>query len=57
MQALGAYGFLGLVKGHKGFLEHVPAALRSLHTLVADRAGLEDLESTLATALKEIRSQ
>lgn len=30
MQALGAYGFLGLVKGRTHFLEHVPAALASL---------------------------
>ncbi len=30
MQALGAYGFLGLVKGHKHFLKHVPAAMNSL---------------------------
>src|SRR5213078_923690 len=30
MQALGAYGFLGLVKGHKHFLQHVPAAMKSL---------------------------
>jgi hypothetical protein len=34
MQALGAYGFLGLVKGHKHFLQHVPNALRSLRTVV-----------------------
>ena len=30
MQALGAYGFLGLVKERRAFLEHIPAALRSL---------------------------
>jgi aminoglycoside/choline kinase family phosphotransferase len=30
MQALGAYGFLGLVKGHKHFLKYVPAAMESL---------------------------
>jgi N-acetylmuramate 1-kinase len=30
MQALGAYGFLGLKKGLKGFLGHVPAGLRNL---------------------------
>jgi aminoglycoside/choline kinase family phosphotransferase len=30
MQALGAYGFLGLEKGLKGFLEHIPAGLRLL---------------------------
>jgi aminoglycoside/choline kinase family phosphotransferase len=47
MQALGAYGFLGLVKGHKHFLKHVPAAVKSLHSLVAEIAGLEKLERRL----------
>ncbi len=31
MQALGAYGFLGLKKGLKAFLDHVPAGLRNLY--------------------------
>ncbi len=31
MQALGAYGFLGLGKGLKSFLEHIPAGIRNLH--------------------------
>mgnify|MGYP003498096258 CR=1 FL=1 len=30
MQALGAYGFLAVVKGKKYFLKHVPEALRLL---------------------------
>ncbi len=30
MQALGAYGFLGLKKGLKAFLDHIPAGLRNL---------------------------
>jgi aminoglycoside/choline kinase family phosphotransferase len=30
MQALGAYGFLSLVKGRKYFMKHVPEALRLL---------------------------
>ncbi len=30
MQALGAYGFLGLKQGLKAFLEHIPAGLRHL---------------------------
>jgi N-acetylmuramate 1-kinase len=47
MQALGAYGFLGLVKGHKHFLKHVPAAMKSLHFVVAEIAGLEKLERRL----------
>jgi hypothetical protein len=37
MQALGAYGFLGLRKGLKAYLEHVPAGLSNL-TRAADRA-------------------
>jgi hypothetical protein len=47
MQALGAYGFLGLVKGHKHFLKHVPAALKSLQCIVAEIEGLSDLGKTL----------
>src|SRR6266478_686197 len=30
MQALGAYGFLGLVRGHEHFLQYIPRAVRSL---------------------------
>jgi len=30
MQALGAYGFLGIVKGKSEFLHHIPAGLRNL---------------------------
>jgi len=37
MQALGAYGFLGLKKGMKNFLESIPAGLRNLQ-LAASRA-------------------
>jgi N-acetylmuramate 1-kinase len=47
MQALGAYGFLGLVKHHKTFLEYVPVALGSLRALLADIAGLETLKSII----------
>ncbi len=35
MQALGAYGFLGLVRERKAFLEHIPAALASLRQVLA----------------------
>jgi aminoglycoside/choline kinase family phosphotransferase len=31
MQALGAYGFLGLKKGLKAYLEHIPSGLHNLH--------------------------
>jgi aminoglycoside/choline kinase family phosphotransferase len=50
MQALGAYGFLGLVKGHKHFLEHIPKAVNSLREVAAETAGL-DLFKNLLTAL------
>ena len=47
MQALGAYGFLGLVKGHKSFLQHVPKAIGSLRDVVAKVNNLEPLEDLL----------
>ena len=47
MQALGAYGFLGLVKGHKDFLQHIPKALRSLRTIVANIENLQPLTKRL----------
>ena len=48
MQALGAYGFLGLVKDHRHFLEHIPKAVRSLREAVAGISGLELFEKFLA---------
>ena len=47
MQALGAYGFLSLVKGHKGFLQFIPTALKSLRAIVAEMEGLTPLSSFL----------
>ena len=47
MQALGAYGFLGLVKGNTAFLAHIPAALASLREIVAQIDGTEKLQETL----------
>ena len=43
MQALGAYSFLGLVKGHKHFLQYIPNALRSLRAVVAKIENLQSL--------------
>ena len=40
MQALGAYGFLGLVKGHPQFLAHIPPALALLRQVAARIEGL-----------------
>jgi len=48
MQALGAYGFLGLVKGNKSFLQYIPRAVRSLRDTVANIDGLEPFASFLA---------
>ncbi len=48
MQALGAYGFLGLAKGYTDFLEYIPGAVSSLREVVGKTAGLESLEKSLA---------
>src|SRR5256714_13380471 len=47
MQALGAYGFLGLVKGNKTFLNHIPAAIDSLRTLAGEIPELGKLSVVL----------
>jgi aminoglycoside/choline kinase family phosphotransferase len=47
MQALGAYGFLGLVKGNKAFLDHIPAAIESLRELADEIPELERLSAAL----------
>jgi hypothetical protein len=43
MQALGAYGFLGLKKGLKAFLEHIPAGLHHLQLAATQAASLPRL--------------
>ena len=47
MQALGAYAYLGLVRGNKAFLEHIPPALHSLRAVVRQIEGTEPLRETL----------
>jgi hypothetical protein len=47
MQALGAYGFLGLVRGNRAFLDHIPAAIESLRALIAEIPELERLSVVL----------
>ena len=47
MQALGAYGFLGLQKGRAGFLGHIPAARRLLRETAARLASLDELVRAL----------
>jgi hypothetical protein len=48
MQALGAYGFLGLVKGHKHFLQYIPGAMRTLRDSLSHIDGLEPLAACIA---------
>jgi hypothetical protein len=43
MQALGAYGFLGLRKGLKAYLDHIPGGLRNLHLAASNLASLPRL--------------
>jgi aminoglycoside/choline kinase family phosphotransferase len=43
MQALGAYGFLGLKKGLKSYLEYIPAGLRNLYHAVCSVGSLPRL--------------
>jgi aminoglycoside/choline kinase family phosphotransferase len=47
MQALGAYGFLGLCKGRRDFLAHIPAARRSLREVAARVDGLDEFVALL----------
>ena len=55
MQALGAYGFLGLVKNHRHFLAYIPKALQSLGEIVEEIEGLAPLAEVL-TQLKSDRT-
>lgn len=48
MQALGAYGYLGLVRGKPEFLAHIPVALGSLREVAAGIAGLDEFNALLA---------
>ena len=47
MQALGAYAYLGLVKENTAFLSHIPPALSSLRSIVAQIEGAEKLREAL----------
>ena len=42
MQALGAFGFLGHVKGKREFLKHIPRALAHLQLALDELAGMSD---------------
>lgn len=47
MQALGAYGFLGTVKGKKEFLAHIPVAAERLRRIAVEEGHLPELEPCL----------
>ncbi len=47
MQALGAYGFLGLQRGKPAFLQHIPRALASLRGVAANVGELAPLAELL----------
>jgi hypothetical protein len=47
MQALGAYGFLGLVRGHEHFLKYIPRAMASLRDIVGNIDDINPLASLL----------
>jgi aminoglycoside/choline kinase family phosphotransferase len=47
MQALGFYGFADAVKGNKTFLNHIPAAMTSLRSLVSEIEELQCLRVVL----------
>ena len=51
MQALGAYGFLGLVKHHENFLQYITPAMKSLLAIIAEIDGLRSLEAVLERLL------
>jgi aminoglycoside/choline kinase family phosphotransferase len=51
MQALGAYGYLGLFKGNKDFLAHIPVAMQSLSEVVATIEGLDFLHAAIRDVL------
>ena len=48
MQALGAYGYLGLARGKDHFLAHIPVALASLREVVSQVPELEEFGALLA---------
>lgn len=50
MQAMGAYGFLGLHAGKPHFLGHIPAGQRALRTVLKRLPGMEPLAAFLETA-------
>ena len=57
MQALGAYGFLGLSKGISSFLEHIPSALRNLHRAITEVTTLPRLRELTLSCQRVIQQK
>ncbi len=64
MQALGAYGFLGIRKGLRAYLDHIPAGLHNLHRAAEQVASLPhlrelslDCQRAIAQKKKEARTE
>ena len=55
MQALGAYGFLGLKRGKESFLAHIPAGLANLQEAARAAGTLKCLENLTARCEEKIR--
>jgi aminoglycoside/choline kinase family phosphotransferase len=44
LQAMGAYGFLGIVKGKKKFLESIPLAIRNINFILQSKTDKDRLK-------------
>ncbi len=56
MQALGAYGFLGLTRGLKNYLQHVPAAIRNLQLATEESDSLPCLRELVMQCKNALNS-
>jgi N-acetylmuramate 1-kinase len=57
MQALGAYGFLGLTKGLESFLKYIPVGLRHLRLATSEAAPLPRLQELSAECERIIQEE
>jgi aminoglycoside/choline kinase family phosphotransferase len=57
MQALGAYGFLGLKKGLKAYLEHIPSGLRNLRLAASHGPSLPRLRELCMACQRAIEQE
>jgi len=57
MQALGAYGFLGLKKGLKTFLKHTPAGLQNLQYAASHATNLPRLRELSVTCQRAVEKK